>query len=85
VDGAAAAEAVRKAVEGEGEYFALLLDFYVKSKCGMGLELVAHDRRKFDSALAGLLGEDFAKPIEARIDSELAKLRPSPRSRNQQG
>ena len=78
-------EATRKAVEVEGEYFGLLLDFYLKSKYGMGLELVAHDRRKFQRALADLIGRDSAKLMCARIDSEIRKRKRLLQAPHQQG
>jgi hypothetical protein len=56
VDTVIAVKAARKAVKEEGECFALLLDFYLKIRYRMGMELVAHDRRKFHRALADLMG-----------------------------
>jgi hypothetical protein len=85
VDTVIAVKAARKAVKEEGECFALLLDFYLKIRYRMGMELVAHDRRKFHRALAGLMGEDSAKLVDAKIGSELGKLKQRSLVRHQQG
>jgi uncharacterized protein YdaU (DUF1376 family) len=76
-------KAARLAVEREGQYFVLLLDFYLKDNYGEGLELVARDRRKFRAALKELLGDERAGWLDARIDEQLKKLKV--REPNQQG
>jgi hypothetical protein len=81
----AVVEATRKAVAKEGEYFVLVLDFYLKNRCGMGLELAAHDRRKFQRAMANLIGEVKAERLGASIDSELKKSKRRQSPHHQQG
>ena len=46
--------AARRAIQQEGEYFVLLLDFYLKDTYGGGVEVVSRDRKKLHAAIAKL-------------------------------
>jgi hypothetical protein len=68
-------KAARLVLEREGQYFVLLLDYYLKDKYGEGLELVSRDRRKFRAALKDLLCDERAGQLDSRIDEQLKRLR----------
>jgi hypothetical protein len=69
--------AAERALEISGNYFKDFVGFHLKSRFGMGLEIVTMEPEKFHEALSTLVGEYSTKVLENLIVQILLKG-PSP-------